>query len=177
MLSLQLWNSFKFKPTEVFHSKLNSLRIYLQKLLVTNGNRTWRNFLSTEAQIPTESNKLVITSKILCSNIPNDLVERAVVKRMASHGVWWSSSLCHWQIQHNISENTGKNHASGMEIRNSLKWLPRELQESFHLFDDVGDAISAFKALTTHFLNDINLRISDIYVSLVMFAAIKNRSL
>lgn len=55
---------------------------------------------------------------------------------------------------------------AGMEIRSSLKWLPRELQESFHLFEDVGDAIFAFKALTTRFLNDINLRISDIYVSL-----------
>lgn len=52
-----------------------------------------------------------------------------------------------------------------------LKWLPRELQESFHLFDDVRDATLVFKTLTARFLHEINLRVSDIYVSNVYFAA------
>lgn len=52
-----------------------------------------------------------------------------------------------------------------MAAKNSLRWLPRELQESFHLFDDVRHAIVVFRTLTGRFLSEINSRVSDIYVS------------
>lgn len=52
-----------------------------------------------------------------------------------------------------------------MTVKNSLRWLPRELQDSFHMFDDVRNAILGFKVLTARFLSEINSRVSDIFVS------------
>lgn len=49
---------------------------------------------------------------------------------------------------------------------NGPKWLPRDLQTSFYLFDDVGSASSEIKCLANRFLNEINLKIPDNYVSL-----------
>lgn len=50
---------------------------------------------------------------------------------------------------------------------NGPKWLPRDLQLSFYLFDNIASASSEVKCLANRFLIEINQKISDIYVSIL----------
>lgn len=45
------------------------------------------------------------------------------------------------------------------------KWLPKDLQSSYHLFDEMSRAIVTFRMLTNRFL--ININVPDLYVSIL----------
>lgn len=44
------------------------------------------------------------------------------------------------------------------------KWLPKDLQNSYHVFNDLSRAIVTFKWLSNRYLSEINLDVPDIYV-------------
>lgn len=48
---------------------------------------------------------------------------------------------------------------------NCPKWLPKDLQNSYHLFNELSRATVTFKWLTNRYLSEINFNVSDFYVS------------
>lgn len=46
------------------------------------------------------------------------------------------------------------------------KWLPKDLQNSYHLFSELSRAAATFKWLTNRYLSEINLNVPDLYVSM-----------
>lgn len=45
------------------------------------------------------------------------------------------------------------------------KWLPKDIQNSYNLFNDLSRAAVTFKWLTNRYLSEINSNVSDLYVS------------
>lgn len=52
------------------------------------------------------------------------------------------------------------------------KWLPKDLQGSYHFFNDLSRATVTFKWLANRYLNEINFDDPDIYVRIAQLKSI-----